>query len=432
MIQTQEQWEQDMGRKILSHTQDTLYFDFPYLSLPLHALVFQSHEQVETLATDGQSLFYAPKKMISLFQNNPSYLNRAFLHSIFHCLFSHLWIRQQRNETVWNIACDIAVEYTIDHLKKTSTKRILSLTRKQVYSQLEEEKVPIAAASIYQWLYTQKNLAQLQAEFYTDDHHAWPKEENSQVKSGTPALQQAWQNMARQTSMEQKRQGQDQEDGQQIAISQMKVQKNQKNYREFLQKFAILKEEVQLDLDDFDLNAYAYGLQLYENMPLIEPLETKEVKKIREFVIVLDTSYSTSGTLIKRFLEETFTILSSTQSFFQKTKIYILQCDDQIQKVDVVHSQEEMERLLQDFEVIGQGNTDFRPAFAYVEQLLHEQTLKEVSGLLYFTDGKGKYPQRRPSYPCAFLFLEAYDEKQVPPWAIALRLDQQDLERKSI
>ena len=39
----------------------------------------------------------------------------------------------------------------------------------------------------------------------------------------------------------------------------------------------------------------------YGKMPLIEPLESRESKKIRDFVIVLDTSESTAGELVKNF-----------------------------------------------------------------------------------------------------------------------------------
>ena len=76
--------------------------------------------------------------------------------------------------------------------------------------------------------------------------------------------------------------------------------------REFLRKFAVFHEELAVDDDSFDYNFYTYGLRLYGNMPLIEPLESKEVKKIEEFVIVIDTSMSCSGELVQRFLEETY------------------------------------------------------------------------------------------------------------------------------
>lgn len=55
-------------------------------------------------------------------------------------------------------------------------------------------------------------------------------------------------------------------------------------------------------------------------MPLIEPLESREVTKISEFVIVIDTSYSTNGPLVQKFLEETFQIIQERDSFFHKSR----------------------------------------------------------------------------------------------------------------
>lgn len=51
------------------------------------------------------------------------------------------------------------------------------------------------------------------------------------------------------------------------------------DYREFLRKFSVLKEEMQVDMDSFDPIYYNLGLELYGNMPLIRPLETKEMRK---------------------------------------------------------------------------------------------------------------------------------------------------------
>ena len=80
----------------------------------------------------------------------------------------------------------------------------------------------------------------------------------------------------------------------------------------------MLREELHIDADSFDMGYYAYGMAMYGNMPLIEPLETRETYKIRDFVIVLDTSYSVSGELIEKFLKETFSILTETDSFCEK------------------------------------------------------------------------------------------------------------------
>ena len=75
--------------------------------------------------------------------------------------------------------------------------------------------------------------------------------------------------------------------------------------------------------------------------------------------------------------------------------------------------------------VRGGGGTDFRPAFEYVSQLCAEKKFSNLRGLLYFTDGMGTYPARRPAYDTAFLFLgDRFDDANVPPWAMKVVLDE--------
>ena len=82
------------------------------------------------------------------------------------------------------------------------------------------------------------------------------------------------------------------------------------------------------------------------------------------------------------------------------------------------------------FELAGDGGTDFRPAFAYVTQLCEEKKFQNLRGLLYFTDGMGTYPARRPAYETAFLFLgDKFDDANVPPWAIKVVLDEDEFTR---
>ena len=211
-------------------------------------------------------------------------------------------------------------------------------------------------------------------------------------------------------------------------LEQIKTENRSRyDYREFLRKFAVFHEELAVDDDSFDYNFYTYGLRLYGNMPLIEPVESREVMKIQEFVIVVDTSYSTSGPLIKNFLKETYTILTERNSFFAQSRIRIIQCDNQVRTDEEVRSSQELEQLLNRFTIVGGGGTDFRPAFAYVNELIEQGILKNLGGLLYFTDGKGVYPRKRPDYKTAFLFLKDYDESAVPPWAMRLRVEQEDI-----
>ena len=46
-------------------------------------------------------------------------------------------------------------------------------------------------------------------------------------------------------------------------------------YSAFLRRFGVPREVLEVDGDSFDYIFYTYGLQLYGNMPLVEPPDTK-------------------------------------------------------------------------------------------------------------------------------------------------------------
>ncbi|MBO5371269.1 MAG: metallopeptidase [Lachnospiraceae bacterium] len=436
-IQSQTEWEEEMSIKILHFVQNEIYLDLRFMQQALSALVYRRMDGLSTFATDGVHLYFSSEPVLRIFKTNAMYLDRAYLHVVLHCIFKHLWMKGNREKNRWNLACDIAVEYTIDAMGKPCTKRILSWLRQNTYEQLKKEKNGVSAAVIYRYLTnkTEEELQALAIEFYTDDHRFWAEEEKQ-----SPMMQQAkenWDKIARQTTLEKSRKGDESEDGEEIFAAQVRAGKSRRKYGDFLRKFSVLSEELHCDLEEFELGFYSYGLRLYGNLPLIEPIETKEVQKIREFVIVLDTSYSTSGELISGFLQETLRILTEKNSFFAKSQIRILQCDNQVRRDEVIRSEEDIYHIIGQlsgkytdgkgsFEIVGGGSTDFRPAFAYVEELRKKGELKHLGGLLYFTDGKGIYPKKRTEYKTAFLFLEDYDEAAVPPWAMRLQLEPEE------
>lgn len=201
------------------------------------------------------------------------------------------------------------------------------------------------------------------------------------------------------------------------------------NYANFLKRFAVLGEAMQVNDDEFDLIFYTYGLKLYKNMPLIEPLEYKEVKRIKEFVVAIDTSGSVSGKTVQTFVQKTYNILKQTESFFSKINIHIIQCDAEIQQDSKITNAEEFEMFIKTMKLRGFGGTDFRPVFTYVDKLIEQREFENLKGLIYFTDGYGTYPSRKPNYNTAFVFLdEDYVETpDVPAWAIKLVLSTDDV-----
>ena len=431
-VQTQKEWEDEMAGKILAQVRSELYLDFRFLGIALYALTPQADSNVQTFATDGTHVAFSGAQLLRAFQNNALFLDRAYLHTVLHCLFSHLWAapedawHTEENRRRWDVACDIAAEYTIDGMDKPCTRRILSYLRRQTYERMSSEDWGVAAAGIYRGLKVLSDMEflDLEREFYTDDHRYWPKREDGQAKQQIAAeAKKKWDKISRQTRLDKEQRGDETGDGEALLLRQLAAGRSRRSYREFLRKFSVLREELHIDPDEFDLNYYSYGLRLYGNMPLLEELESRESRKIREFIIAIDTSESTSGELVKKFLRETVEILMQSESFFADAGIRILQCDSAVQSDVVIHGERELSRFLEEFALIGGGSTDFRPVFAYVEELMTQGACTNPGGLIYFTDGKGTYPKQRPGYRTAFIFLEEYDEAAVPAWAMRMRLE---------
>ena len=77
------------------------------------------------------------------------------------------------------------------------------------------------------------------------------------------------------------------------------------------------------------------------------------------------------------------------------------------------------------FELRGFGGTDFRPVFAHVEELKKTGVFHNLKGLIYFTDGLGIYPKKRPDYDTAFVYVGSdWEVGEIPPWVIPIWLSE--------
>ena len=572
----------DLGSRILNQSRYELSLSMRHLARALDRLPYEMDFNTQRMGTEGERIHFHPEFIFQLFMESPQKLNRLYMHSLLHCLFRHMFKNEDKKEELWNMACDIHVEYVLDSLDVDLLKRPAGEYRENTFQKLEEKIKTLSAERIYQYL-EEEDLdydawERLEREFYKDDHVFWkvidrkdapgqegegdgdgaplplpedftpndkpsgeenegekkdsgdntsaeksedkdksPREgkssEDASPQSGTPSngegkeeknqeagnqepenrgsegegntgegnsgedsqgeakqedsqsgnssgkkqeerkkaenrkppgqekreereakkkrddLSKEWEDISKRTEQEIEHSSKEKQEEQgSLAWFLRLEQKKYTDFRDFLRRLSVDREEMEVDLDSFDYGYYYYGLEQYGNMPLIEENEYREGRKLQELVIAIDTSHSTKGEMVKGFLEETAGILKQKDAFFQKVKVHILECDDELRKDICLENVEDLEQYSKNFAVKGGYGTDFRPVFRYVSDLQKRGELKNLKGLMYFTDGKGRYPKEAPPYVTAFVFPkgEDIDDDNVPFWAMKLYQREKD------
>ena len=564
----------DLGSRILNQSRYELSLSMRHLARALDRLPYEMDFNTQRMGTEGERIHFHPEFIFQLFMESPQKLNRLYMHSLLHCLFRHMFKNEDKKEELWNMACDIHVEYVLDSLDVDLLKRPAGEYRENTFQSLEEKIKTLSAERIYQYL-EEADLdydawERLEREFYKDDHVFWkvidrkdapgqegegdsdgaplplpedftpndsslqedpdgekrdnegntsdehseekdskdedskdidsqnkdskdiesqnteskdidPNEKDGSAQESMPSkdssgdkeapfhedkqgedsssgqqgdrkeedrqrkeqeereereakkkrndLSKEWEDISKRTEQEIEHSSKEKQEEQgSLAWFLRLEQKKYTDFRDFLRRLSVDREEMEVDLDSFDYGYYYYGLEQYGNMPLIEENEYREGRKLQELVIAIDTSHSTKGEMVKGFLEETAGILKQKDAFFQKVKVHILECDDELRKDICLENVEDLEQYSKNFAVRGGYGTDFRPVFRYVSDLQKQGELKNLKGLMYFTDGKGRYPKEAPPYVTAFVFPkgEDIDDDNVPFWAMKLYQREKD------
>ena len=464
-----------VARDVFSQVRTSIVMKMRFLDMAVFRL--KPYPTELKFATDGNYLYYHPLWLLKRYQEESNCVTRDYMHVLIHCIFRHPFVNTLVDHDLWDLSCDIAAEAMILEFHQPMMSVKAEIRRSAVIAELQAKIKQLTAEKLYHYFQDHQPRAEWAKLFHADDHDIWydrqqqqslqqqaqqkSNQENQQnsssnkgstrndnpqdpgkldsVKRNEPdnlqqqlnlqaQISEEWKDISEHVQMDLETFAKDQ--GYQAGnMEQMlaAVNREKYNYENFLKKFAVMGEVMKINDDEFDYIFYTYGLKLFENMPLIEPLEYKEVKRIKDFVIAIDTSGSTSGELVQKFLTKTYNILESTESFFSKVNIFIVQCDADIQEAVKITKKEEFEEYVKQMTIKGLGGTDFRPVFTYIDCLIREKVFTNLKGMIYFTDGYGTFPAQKPDYQAAFVFVQdEYNNLDVPPWAIKLILEKEE------
>lgn len=483
MISEKKAKEEALAAEVVRLAQNTLLVRYRFLDRALFRMQPRVHESV--CGTDGRFWQYVPARLLARYVDDRDAAVHLLLHSLLHNVFRHFFANAAKPE-LWDIACDMMAEKIVSDLQVCS----VSADRAAVLGIWQKEIVPFTAEKIYAYLVREnlnaERLSALAALFCEDDHVLWYRRQqsvlqkdrveetsNARTESGnTPRgaaqdakedrskrastkgkgqprsfllavqpdekvgnvaddilrMAQDWREIAQRMQVELEHFARGGQESSALSMQLAFANRERQDYSVFLKKFAAtLREQMRIDLDTFDYNYYSYGLHLYGNMPLIEPLEYREVKVIRSFAVILDTSGSVDRSLLEKFLQKTYDCLLSEESFTKRFAVHIVQADCKVQSDVCIHSAQELQEYLRTLTIRGRGGTDFRPALEYVEKLQKDGSLINLKGVLYFTDGKGVFPDRKPPFETAFVYagVEAFRAK-VPAWALKVVFSDED------
>ncbi len=460
--------KEKVSEEILAQGLKAVCRELPPFIRAIDALEFKLSEN-ESNYTNGNIFYYSPEDICKRYKANKNNITRLLLHSLLHCAMLHIYSTDFKNKQLWNLACDISVEKIINDAGIPCSATEKTAMQNNIIATLSDKIKSFTAENIYYCLQTEKRSVddiELYAKtFSVDNHIPWydnalfsidDDEETVEVEarsiykreddregasqSGGKTLtefsntnaenpEEAWREITKQILRDSdifpSQRGSNMGESLQLFES---VVREKYDYSELLKRFIETDESLEINDDEFDYIYYTYGLKLYDNIPLIEPLEYAENGKIQKLVIAIDTSGSVKGEIVEGFIKKTYSILDSSDFFKKNSEIHIIQCDSAIQDVRIIKKASELEDYMNNLVLHGFGGTNFIPVFQYVDELYENSSKKELNGLIYFTDGDGIFPEKSPAYKNAFIIHDnGFDKNRLPVWATPLYIEKSGL-----
>lgn len=403
----------------LTKARTQLILDKPFLgNLVLRLPLKAADSWCRTSATDAKSFYY-----------NPSFINKldnhqvkfVLIHEALHCALTHFARRKNRDKHKWDLACDFAINPLLIEegfhppIDVPIFRRYLGMIAEEIYPMIDDN---IDSEPMDQHLYDdnsndEENLSgEGMREDSVVDGRTLDSSNNNYNTNNTT--------LRGNNGLAQKPKPLTPDEAQQLSA---KWQKNLASSAQLAHQAGKLDGEI-AKLVDFFLQPqiswrsllaqyvtslarddYSYSRPSRRSGEAILPsLRSNQI----DITIAIDTSGSISQDEIDEFVSEVSAIKSNIRS-----SITLIACDNKVSTKLMWHY-EPWDELKFPASLAGGGGTNFNPVFDYINQQDAQNRI-----LIYFTDGKGVFPEFEPNYPVVWLIKG----KSTVPWGSRIQLN---------
>ncbi len=446
MMSTKEKLAYKIVDKALANVKEMLE-PLTYAVNLLTPQAVSAKDEDFVMATDGEHLFFDPDQIVNYYRlGMHGMLEYQIVHILLHGILGHFSDRSYvRKKLAWGVM-DLSIAQIMEKIGIPCWNEV---------------KIPLNLDTIGMGLYHQaakntglaKRVLWAGKELAVDPHEFWWDRKDAAGcsrgkvngkeggKEGEDIIADRWE-QAREYLLEgensklsadevakklsQKKSlgwGSESESG----CQRVKADSGECSFREVFKEFLVKKSVSKDQLDFYDPMLYQYGLDLYEDVPLIEPAEEIDEISLENMVIAIDTSGSCEG-YASEFLSQIIGIFREIGKGLQFDRIYLMQCDCSIQNVCEFEDVEELNEVKDSMQMYGWGGTSFIPVFDWVDRNLVKEG-KNVGCLLYFSDAEGDFPSAAPEYPTFFITPEETEYSWLPKWVRNVSLNKSGRKR---
>lgn len=349
----------------------------PFFSSVAYGLAPIHDESTPTTATNGISLFVNDKFLKSLSEEEQC---GVILHEILHCVFLHLWRREDRDPAGWNVACDYAINLIVNESFRLPKGTLL-----------DTKYLGMSAEEIYDKLPKFKSQAQSWCEKDLWDNNT------KDPKTGKP--------------LKGKR-GEPVSEAQAKAKWKREFEKMKKSYSKGDMPLGIkrlIEKAYYVPVVDWaslvsqilteDVNDYTFSQpdRRFLDADFILP-DNLSIDRIKDVVFAYDTSGSIGDEDLHAFHGESQALMAT----FPNLQGWGMACDAEVQSFQEISR----DQTFDDVNYWGGGGTAFEPVFEEVEK-----RRLQPKALFYFTDLMGSFPNSAPPYPVYWLVRSAIGDE---------------------